>query len=100
MPHKPFALCFLLLSACASTPEPVIKTQIVEVPVTTPCPDKRPTFRDPLPAESLANAPDIFALAKLYYAAVILYRERLNEDDAQVSACSPPVASGSAPTGR
>lgn len=87
------ALIVFVIAACA-TPDPVIVTNEVERIVQVKCADKRPPLGDlpddseDLAAVSLDDPRAVFVLSQKYVAARTLYRQRLNEDDAQIKACA------------
>lgn len=89
-----FGLVMLIGCASATPPDPIIITKEVERIVQVRCADKRPPAPnlpddpDELAAVSLAHPQAVFILSQKYVAARTLYRQRLNEDDAQIKACA------------
>lgn len=83
------------LAACpgAPRPEPQIVTKTVEVPVSTPCPDRRgPAPQYPDTGAAVHAQPNLFERMKLILAGRELRDARLAEDDAQIKACAAPIA--------
>lgn len=90
MKHALAAALTLLLASCAGKPppEPVIKTQIVNLPVAVHCkPDIGPDPQYPDTADALAKAPDLFTRVKLLVAGRLLRIQRETELLAAVHGC-------------
>lgn len=81
--------CALFLGACASTPpEPVVKTQRVDVPVVVSCkPDigSEPAYPDT--PQTITTAPDIFVRVQLLLAGRLARIQREAELTAALAAC-------------
>lgn len=74
-------------AACATAPEPRIITRTVEVPISVPCAVTvtEPAYVDT--DEAIAEAPDVFELAKLYAAGRLQRLAALAQYRAAVSGC-------------
>lgn len=79
----------ILLAACATKPEPVVKTVEVTVPVAAACVPKnlpaKPTYPDT--AEALKAAPDAAARYVLIAAGRLLRIQRLAETEPVIEHC-------------
>jgi hypothetical protein len=86
------ALC-LLMTACATKPDPVIRyvTQEVRVPVSVPCdPDIGPEPTYAASPEAIQAAPDIFRLTVLILAELQQRKARDEVKTAAIEACRSP----------
>lgn len=83
----PLAALPLILTACATAPEPRIITRTVEVPVSVPCAVSvtEPAYVDT--DEALAGAGSVYDLAKLYRAGRLQRLAALGEYRAAVAGC-------------
>ena len=86
----PLAALPLILTACATAPEPRIITRTVEVPVSVPCAVSvtEPAYVDT--DEAIAGAPNLYELAKLYAAGRLQRIGALGEYRAAVKGCAKP----------
>ena len=88
---KAIILCVaVLLTACATKPEPRIIAQKVSVPVPVPCsvdpgPDPAPIWTP----EAIAATPGLYQLDMLLYAALLQEQARNKELSAALAGCSP-----------
>lgn len=78
----------VLLTACATTPEPKIITRTVNVPIAVKC--AAPLTAEPIYSdtpESLRAAPDIFSRVQLLLAGRAQRQARITELTAAISGC-------------